>query len=99
MANLKNLKPFKKGQCGNPKGRPKKIIPDLKELVVEVLGEKDGKIQLLVILEGLREDAVRKDKRAAQILINLYKELTQNGKVEVSEKKLPEWLEARNDEI
>ena len=26
MANEKNLKPFKKGQSGNPKGRPKKLV-------------------------------------------------------------------------
>ncbi len=28
MANEDNLKPFKKGQSGNPKGRPKKLYTD-----------------------------------------------------------------------
>jgi hypothetical protein len=34
---LKNLKPFKKGESGNPNGRPKKL-PDLDKLIAEALG-------------------------------------------------------------
>jgi hypothetical protein len=45
MANEENLKPFKKGQSGNPEGRPKKI-PEIDKLLADVLGEeKDGIIE------------------------------------------------------
>lgn len=29
MANEQNLIPFKKGQCGNPKGRPRNNVPEM----------------------------------------------------------------------
>ena len=46
----KGAKPFKKGHSGNPKGRPKQI-PDLKEVLNEVLGdEKDGITAMTAIL-------------------------------------------------
>ena len=46
----KDAKPFKKGQSGNPNGRPKKI-PELRELLANVLGdEKDGKSAAEAIL-------------------------------------------------
>jgi hypothetical protein len=61
---------FKKGQTGNPKGRPKKI-PELKELLANVLGdEKDGKTAAEAILMGLRAKAIRGDVRAAELLLD-----------------------------
>jgi hypothetical protein len=64
-----NLKPFKKGQSGNPKGRPK--LPDLREALANVLGdEKEGKTAVEAILMALRKKAVAGDTKAAQILLD-----------------------------
>lgn len=66
---LQNLKPFKPGQSGNPKGRPKKI-PALDDLLAEVLSEeKDGKTAAQVILMALRAKAAKGDVRAAEVLL------------------------------
>lgn len=75
----KDIEPhkFKKGQSGNPNGRPK--LPDLKEAMAKILGEeKDGKIALEAILAGLRAKAVRGDARAAELLLKYtYSQPTQ----------------------
>lgn len=61
---------WKKGQTGNPKGRPKKI-PELKEILANVLGdEKDGKTAAEAILMGLRAKAIKGDVRAAELLLD-----------------------------
>lgn len=61
---------FKKGETGNPKGRPPKL-PDLDILMAEVLGEeKDGKTAAQAILAALRAKASRGDIRAAEVLLN-----------------------------
>jgi len=66
---LSNLKPFKKGQSGNPKGRPK--LPDLKDAIAKVLSEeKDGITALDAILSALRARAAKGDVRAAQELLD-----------------------------
>ena len=70
MANLQNLKHFKKGEIANPKGRPKKI-PELRELLANVLGdEKDGKSAAEAILMALRNKAIKGDVRAAELLLD-----------------------------
>jgi hypothetical protein len=70
MANEKNLKPFKKGESGNPNGRPKKI-PNLDELLADVLGEeKDGIAAAKAILMALRAKATKGDVRAAEVLLD-----------------------------
>lgn len=62
-------KPFKKGQSGNPKGRPK--MPDLKEAIAKVLAEeKDGLQALDAILKALYNKALKGDVRAAQELLD-----------------------------
>jgi hypothetical protein len=62
-------KPFKKGQTGNPNGRPK--LPDLKEAMAKVLAEeKDGMSALEAILKALRSKAAKGDVRAAQELLD-----------------------------
>lgn len=64
-----NLKPFKKGQSGNPAGRPK--LPDLKEAIAKILSEeKDGHTALEAILAALRAKASKGDVRAAQELLD-----------------------------
>ena len=67
----KNIEPrWKKGESGNPKGRPKKI-PDLRQLLANVLGdEKEGKTAAEAILMGLRAKAIRGDVRAAEVLLD-----------------------------
>jgi len=67
---ISNLKPFKKGQSGNPNGRPKKL-PKLDELMAEILGEeKDGVTAAKAILAKLRQKAVSGDIKAAELLLN-----------------------------
>jgi hypothetical protein len=67
--NTENLKPFKKGQSGNPKGRPK--LPDLSAAIAKVLSEeKDGLTALDAILAALRAKAAKGDVRAAQELLD-----------------------------
>ena len=62
-------KPFKKGQSGNPNGRPK--IPDLSEAISKILNEeKDGMIALDAVLKALRARAIKGDVRAIQELLD-----------------------------
>jgi len=47
MANEQNLKPFKKGQSGNPNGRPKK--PDIDQYLIDALNdERDDKTPVII---------------------------------------------------
>jgi hypothetical protein len=63
-------KPFKKGQSGNPKGRPKKL-PQLDIMMAEVLGdETKGKSYGEAILISLRRKAMSGDVRAAELLLD-----------------------------
>ena len=93
MANnpnvLKNLKPFKKGQTGNPNGRPHKL-PDLQIILAEVLGkETNGKTAAQKILDALQKRSLKggaEGNRAAEILLNRgyglpkqYVDMTTNG--------------------
>lgn len=64
MANEQNLKPFKKGQSGNPKGRPK--LPDLREALEDVLGA-DG---VKEILQAMHAKAKKGSEKAADILLD-----------------------------
>ena len=67
---IPNNKPFKKGQSGNPNGRPKKI-PELDKLLADVLGEeKNGIIAAEAILKALLVKATKGDVRAAEVLLD-----------------------------
>lgn len=67
---IPNSKPFKKGQSGNPNGRPKKL-PELDKLLADVLGEeKDGITAAEAILKALRAKAAKGDIRAAEVLLD-----------------------------
>ena len=60
---------FKKGQSGNPKGRPK--LPDIKDLMDKVMGEeKDGMTAAEAILKKLRAMASQGNLKAAEILLD-----------------------------
>lgn len=95
MANPQNIvdKKFKKGQSGNPNGRPKKL-PELDKLLADVLGEeKNGVTAGEVILKALRAKAAKGDVRAAEVLLDrAYGKAKQTMDVSVSKKNLPEWL-------
>jgi hypothetical protein len=100
MPNPENIvkHKFKKGQTGNPKGRPK--LPDLKEAIAKVMAEeKDGMTALEAILKALRMKAAKGDVRAAQELLDRgYGKALQfidNNNTHKFE-NLPEWM--RNDE-
>jgi hypothetical protein len=70
--NPQNLSKYqwKKGQSGNPKGRPKKL-PDLKELLINVLGDtKEGKTAMEAVLMSIRAKALKGDTRAAELLLD-----------------------------
>lgn len=66
--NIENHK-WKKGQSGNPKGRPKRI-PDLGTALAHTLSEvKDERTALDIILLKLRADAMQGNIRAAELLL------------------------------
>lgn len=68
--NDENLKPFQKGDDPrrNLKGRPK--LPDLREVMAEILGEeKDGKTALQTIVSKLQELAAKGNIKAAEVLL------------------------------
>jgi len=65
---------YKKGQSGNPKGRPK--LPDLKKILAESLNEKrigkDGKKHraIDVVINTLIVKAAKGDVRAIELLLD-----------------------------
>lgn len=60
---------FKKGQSGNPKGRPKKA-PGLDQILADVLSEvKGGKNTAEKIISRLALQAVKGNIRAAEVLL------------------------------
>lgn len=66
----KDAVPFKKGQSGNPKGRPKKL-PALDVLLDEVLGgENPDDSNAKKILDALYKQAQKGNVRAAEILLD-----------------------------
>jgi hypothetical protein len=61
---------WKKGESGNPNGRPRKL-PELHVLLADVLGEeKDGITAGEAILKALRAKASKGDVRAAEVLLD-----------------------------
>ena len=67
---IPNNKPFKKGQSGNPNGRPRKL-PELDKLLADVLGEeKDGVRAAEAILKALRLKASKGDVRAIELMLD-----------------------------
>jgi hypothetical protein len=62
---------FKKGESGNPNGRPKKL-PEISVLLANVLGKenKDGLTAAEEILQALHARAKKGDTRAAEVLLD-----------------------------
>jgi hypothetical protein len=62
---------FKKGESGNPKGRPPKL-PELHVLLANVLGkeDKDGLTAAEEILNALHARAKKGDTKAAELLLD-----------------------------
>lgn len=69
--NPKNLQPpWKKGQTGNPKGRPPKL-PRLDELLATVMTEeRNGLSAAEAVLRSLLAKATKGDVRAAELLLD-----------------------------
>ena len=73
MANYESIRGkgnrWKKGESGNPKGRPK--LPSMKNIMESVLGDiKDGKSAAEAIMMAMRNKAIRGDVRAAEFIID-----------------------------
>ncbi|MBK7363028.1 MAG: hypothetical protein IPJ01_12090 [Micavibrio sp.] len=68
--SLKNLKKWKKGQSGNPKGGKPPALPPLGELMAETLGQvKNGKTHAQIIFDKLFSMALKGNTRAIEILM------------------------------
>ena len=77
---------FKKGQSGNPKGRPK--LPNLKDALANVLGDEQAqKTALEAMLLAVRNRAIRTgDTRAVELLLKYaYPKATQESNVPSSD--------------
>lgn len=73
MANPESIRGkgnrWKKGESGNPKGRPK--LPSMKTIMESVLGDiKDGKSAAEAIMMAMRNKAIKGDVRAAEFIID-----------------------------
>jgi hypothetical protein len=87
MANEKNLKPFKKGQSGNPAGRKKGSLRDIKLVLQDLLSQEKNKTQLI---DGLMSVVVNKalkgDLKAVEMLLSYtYGKPTQKTEITGSE--------------
>jgi hypothetical protein len=55
MANVKNLKPCKKGETHNPNGRPKKLVNAIKDLPPHMMEDIYGILSFALTLESEAE--------------------------------------------
>lgn len=72
MPNIENIEKhkWKKGQSGNPSGRPSKV-PELKLIMAAILSkEKNGKNEAEAIIEKMVESAKKGCIRSAEFLFN-----------------------------
>jgi len=72
MAFPHDGKKFKKGQSGNPGGRPK-ALPDIKDVLIDALGEEQNGVSALkAIVLSLRNKALKGDVKSCLSLIEMY---------------------------
>jgi hypothetical protein len=61
---------WKKGESGNPNGRPRKL-PELSKLMADILGdEKNGLTTAERILKAIEAKALKGDIKAAEMLLD-----------------------------
>jgi hypothetical protein len=94
---------FKKGQSGNPQGRPKGLKTEgaiLRELLNEKVdigqGRKKRVTAFEAILRGFVEEALKGDKKSASFVFNRYA-ATQGGDTQASADPYEDNLEAISD--
>jgi hypothetical protein len=80
---IPNNKPFKKGQSGNPNGRPKSALKDIKVVLQDLLGQEKNGAQLI---DGLMTVVVNKalkgDLKAVEMLLGYtYGKATQRTEI------------------
>ena len=70
-SGVENLTPWKKGQSGNPKGRPRhdKCITDLLKLKGDEI-KKDGRTKLQAVIETLYARAQEGDLKAIDMIFD-----------------------------
>lgn len=80
---------FKKGQSGNPKGRPKKL-PKLDDMIAEVLGDETrGVTAAMAILKKMKTMAKKGNLKAAEMLFDRgYGKPKQKVELEVDSVKI-----------
>ncbi len=96
MANEQNLKPFKKGQSGNPNGRPKK--PDIDQYLIDALNdERNGVTAIEAIIKTLIAKAVKGDVRAAQELLDRLYGKSNQRVTHAGDEKAPVIIQVHSD--
>ena len=97
MANKENLKNWKKGQSGNPKGRPKKIENVLRDIFLDEHNFKLSKNQVDEIIISILSKTKSELTEASNnddlpfwvaLIVNKAKEDYKNGSIDIVEKLL-----------